>query len=109
MIEVVAFVPARVGICRTCDEVARAFKVDLSTDSLADEADPDFAALVDALARLGDVPVRFTSPMSLRGLYLMIKYRTGRVPLVIVNGRLVHSGPVRNSIALSKLIKENLT
>jgi len=24
----------------------------------------------------------------------MVKYRTGKIPLVIVNGRLIHSGPI---------------
>ncbi len=104
MLEVVAFVPANVGICRTCDEVARAFRVEL-TESLLAEPQGDFAALIAALSMLGDVPVRFTSPASLRGLYLMIKYRSGRTPLIIANGRLIHSGPVRNPRSLAERIK----
>lgn len=105
MLEIVAFVPARIGVCRTCDEVARAFRIEL-TEELQEGS--DFASLMAALSMLGDVPVRFTSPMSLRGLYLMIKHRTGRIPLVLANGELVHSGPVRNPKELAAKIKSAL-
>ena len=103
--EIIAFVPAKIGVCRTCDEVARAFKIEL-TEELHEGS--DFASLMAALSMLGDIPVRFTSPMSLRGLYLMIKHRSGRVPLVFANGKLIHSGPVRNPKELAARIKSAL-
>lgn len=107
MLEIVAFVPAKVGICRTCDEVAKVFKIEL-TEDLLEEPQDDLATLMAALGMLGDVPLRFTSPTSLRGLYLMTNHRSGRVPLVIVNGRLIHSGPVRNPRTLAERIKLSL-
>jgi hypothetical protein len=45
----------------------------------------------------------------LRGLYLMIRHGTGRLPLVIVRGRLVHAGPVRDPRELAKKIREALS
>jgi hypothetical protein len=45
----------------------------------------------------------------LRGLYLMIRHCTGRLPLVIVRGRLVHAGPVRDPRELAKKIREALS
>lgn len=49
-IEIVAFVLAEIGICRTCDEVARAFKI-----SLTERAEyKDFEPLAVLLSQLGD-------------------------------------------------------
>lgn len=92
-VEVVAFVPARFGICATCDEVARAFRIDLG--ERLDEPG-DLRGLVEVLSALGSLPVRLTQPMSLRGLYLMIKHGTGKLPLVLVKGQLVHAGPIKD-------------
>ncbi|MEM1637278.1 MAG: hypothetical protein QW247_06145 [Pyrobaculum sp.] len=108
MIEVVAFVPAEVGICRTCDEVARAFKIRLTEEGLAEDRSADLHKLLEALAMVGPAPVRFTSPATLRGLYLMAKHRNGKLPLVLVGGRLVHSGPVEDAEALADKIRAAL-
>lgn len=48
--------------------------------------------------------MRITNPMSLRGLYLMLRHRTGRLPLVLLNGKLLHSGPI-DAEAEERLIK----
>ncbi|MGC9051137.1 MAG: hypothetical protein ACP5J3_09430, partial [Pyrobaculum sp.] len=61
MIEVVAFAPLRVGVCRACD-AARVFGVDLTEEHIPAG---DFPAVLAALSYLGGVPVRFTNPMSL--------------------------------------------
>jgi len=45
----------------------------------------------------------------LRGFYLMIRHGTGRLPLVIVRGRLVHAGPVGEPKELAKKIREALS
>ncbi|CCC80793.1 hypothetical protein [Thermoproteus tenax] len=105
LLEVVMFVPTRAGICRTCDSVAKAFKIEL-TEDLGQKSDSDFEAILVALSRLnGSFRVRFTNPLTLRGLYLMAKYRTGKVPLIIFNRRLVHKGPVKNPEYLVKKLK----
>jgi len=101
MIEVVAFLPVEFGVCRTCDEVANAFKIRLREQL---EAPDDAARLLAALARLGPVSVRITAPTTLRGLWLMVKHRSGKIPLVIVNGRLIHSGPVDDVDELAERI-----
>lgn len=106
VIEVVAFVPAEVGICRTCDEVARAFKIRITEGDLAEGGSADLHRLLEALAMVGPAPVRFTSPATLRGLYLMARHRNGKLPLVLVKGRLVHSGPVEDAEALADRIRE---
>lgn len=100
----VAFVPLRVGVCRACD-AARAFGVDLTEEHLPGG---DFPAVLAALSYLGGVPVRFTNPMSLRGLFLMLRHRTGRLPLVLVGGRLVHSGPAASPLDLAEKLREAL-
>ncbi|AET32311.1 hypothetical protein [Pyrobaculum ferrireducens] len=104
MIEVVVFAPLRVGVCRACD-AARAFGVDLTEEHIPAG---DFPAVLAALSYLGGVPVRFTNPMSLRGLYLMLRHRTGRLPLVLVGGRLVHSGPVPSALELAERLRAAL-
>jgi len=83
--------PVEFGVCRTCDEITNVFKIRLREPL---ELPDDAAKLLAALAKLDPVPVRVTAPTTLRGLWLMVKYRTGRIPLVIVNGRLIHSRPV---------------
>jgi hypothetical protein len=102
-IEVVTYLPAKVGMCRVCD-LADAFRMQLREEAW----DVDLSALMQAPEEV-DAPVRFTSPFTLRGLYLMIRHGTGRLPLVIVRGRLVHVGPVRDPGELAKNIREALS
>jgi hypothetical protein len=102
-IEVVTYLPAKVGVCRACD-LADAFRIQLREETW----DVDLSALMLALEEV-DALVRFTSPFSLRGLYLMIRHGTGRLPLVIVRGRLVHAGPVEEPEELAKKIREALS
>ena len=85
-IEVVTYLPAKIGVCRVCD-LADAFRIQPREEAW----DVDLSAFEEV-----DAPVRLTSPFTLRGLYLMIRHGTGRLPLVIVRGRLVHAGPVRD-------------
>jgi hypothetical protein len=102
-IEVVTYLPAKVGVCRACD-LADAFRIQLREEAW----DVDLSALMQALEEV-DALVRFTSPFSLRGLYLMMRHGTGRLPLVIVRGRLVHAGPVGEPEELAKKIREALS
>ena len=81
-----------------------AFRIQLREEAW----DVDLSALMQALGEV-DALVRFTSPFSLRGLYLMIRHGTGRLPLVIVRGRLVHAGPVGEPEELAKKIREALS
>ena len=81
-----------------------AFRIQLREETW----DVDLSALMQALEEV-DAPVRFTSPFTLRGLYLMIRHGTGRLPLVIVGGRLVHAGPVGEPEELAKKIREALS
>jgi hypothetical protein len=46
--------------------------------------------------------------MSLRDLYLMLRHRTGRLPLVLVGGRLVHSGPMPSALELAERLRTAL-
>jgi len=101
-IEVVTYLPAKVGVCRVCD-LADAFRIQLREETW----DVDLSALMQALEEV-DALVRFTSPFSLRGLYLMIRHGTGRLPLVIVRGRLVRAGPVGDPGELAKKIRVTL-
>jgi len=68
----------------------------------------DLSALMQALEEV-DAPVHFTSPFTLGGLYLMIRHGTGRLPMVIVRGRHMHAGPVRDPGELAKKIREALS
>ncbi len=80
--------------------MADAFRIQLREETW----DVNLSALMQALEEV-DALVRFTSPFSLRGLYLMIRHGTGRLPLVIVRGRLVHAGPVGDPGELAKKIR----
>ena len=73
-IEVVTYLPAKIGVCRVCD-LADAFRIQLREEAW----DVDLSALMQALEEV-DAPVRLTSPLTLRGLYLMIRHGTGRPP-----------------------------
>ncbi len=102
-IEVVTYLPAKIGVCRVCD-LTDALRIQLREEAW----DVDLSALMQALEEV-DALVRFTSPFTLRGLYLMIRHGTGRLPLVIVRGRLVYAGPVRDPWELAKKIRETLS
>ncbi len=102
-IEVVTYLPAKIGMCKVCD-LADAFRIQLREEAW----DVDLSALMQALEEV-DTPVRFASPFTLRGLYLMIRHGAGKLPLVIVRGRLVHAGPVVEPKELAKKIRKALS
>ncbi len=60
-IEVVTYLPAKVGVCRVCD-FADAFRIQLREEAW----DVDLSALMQALKEV-DALVRFTSPFTLGG------------------------------------------
>ncbi len=102
-VEVVTSLPAKVGVCRACD-VADLLKIRLREDAW----DVDISALLQALEDV-DEPIQFTNPFTLRGLYLMLRHGTGRLPLVVVDGKLIHAGPVDNPRELAEKIRQALS
>jgi len=58
-------------------------------------------------ARLKAYPVH--KPFTLRGLYLMLRHGTGRLPIVIVDGELIHVDPVDNPRELAEKIRQALS
>ncbi|ACB39401.1 hypothetical protein [Pyrobaculum neutrophilum] len=89
---VVAVFGGRAGPCRSCVYAAGAAGVDATVEMPGD----DLSWLPRLLKRLGaPAEVHLVHALSLRGLYFMVRYRTGKLPLVLVDGRRIEPGELR--------------
>ncbi|MFN3805258.1 MAG: hypothetical protein ACK4SY_09395 [Pyrobaculum sp.] len=89
---VVTYVPVDLSICRHCVYLGASAGIKLREAAWPRES-ADLTRLVSALLRAG-LRVVVVDAFTLRGLWLMLRYRSGKLPLVIINGVKAHSGPL---------------
>lgn len=89
LLEVIAPILERVGLCFTCQVVLTDAGLDRGQDAYPDEWRDDFAATLGAVRRLSEIggdalTIRWSDPRSLRGLYLSLRYRVRRYPTFVL-------------------------
>ncbi len=89
LLEVIAPILERVGLCFTCQVALTDAGLDRGQDAYPDEWRGDFEATLGAVRRLAQIggdglTVRWSDPRSLRGLYLSLRHRVRRYPTFIL-------------------------
>ncbi len=89
LLEVIAPILERVGLCFTCQAVLTDAGLDRGQDAYPDEWRGDFEATLGVVRRLSqiggdDLMVRWSDPRSLRGLYLSLRHGIRRYPTFIL-------------------------
>lgn len=89
LLEVIAPILERVGLCFTCQVVLTDAGIDRGQDAYPEEWRSDFEATLGLVRRLSEVGrsnlvVRWSDPRSLRGLYLSVRHRIRRYPTFIL-------------------------
>ncbi len=103
---IVTHIPVDLSICSHCVYVGRSIGVRLTEPTAPVGESGELSNLVSALVRRG-VHVVVVDAFTLRGLWLMLRHKSGKLPLVIAGGKLIHSGPLGGK--LEKLVNTLVT
>ncbi len=90
LLEVIAPILERVGLCFTCQVVLTGAGVDRGQDVYPEEWRDEFETTLGIIRRLSqiggnDLIIRWSDPRSLRGLYLSLRYHIRRYPTFVLN------------------------
>lgn len=89
LLEVIAPLLERVGLCFSCQVVLSDAGLDRGQDAYPEEWRREFEATLGVVRRLSqiggdDLVVRWSDPRSLRGLYLSLRHRVRRYPTFVL-------------------------
>lgn len=89
LLEVLAPILERIGLCFTCQVVLTGAGMDRGQDAYPEEWRSDFEATLGVVRRLSEIGrsnlvIRWADPRSLRGLYLSVRHRIRRYPAFIL-------------------------
>ncbi len=89
LLEVIAPILERVGLCFTCQVMLTDAGMDRGQDAYPEEWRSDFEAtlgIVSRAAQMGgnDLVIRWSDPRSLRGLYLSLRHGVRRYPTFVL-------------------------
>lgn len=100
-VTIVSFAPVDLSICRSCVIVGQSAGVDLRIKMAPDDDSKKLAIFLEELASRARVVAELVLPTSLRGLALMARHG-GKLPLILVNGRKIHGGPIQDPADLAE-------
>ncbi|MFN7104973.1 MAG: hypothetical protein ACK4M3_00045, partial [Pyrobaculum sp.] len=99
---IVTYIPVDLSICGHCVYVGRWAGVKLIEPAAGPtDGSRQLSSLVAALLRAG-LRVVVIDAFTSKGLWLMLRHRSGRLPLVVAGGKLIHSGPLRDPEELAE-------
>ena len=90
LLEVIAPILDRIGLCFSCQVVLQGAGMERGQDAYPDKWRREFEATLalvkQAVATYGsDLTVRWSDPRSLRGLYLSLRHRVRRYPAFVLS------------------------
>lgn len=106
-VEIVTLNPIMIGHCEHCEILMKGFGVDYKPSQLEEypreflELSSKITEFIRAITRRFYARVVIIEALTPLGLYKMIRYRSGKLPIVIVNGRKVSEGEIRDPVALA--------
>jgi len=109
-VEIVTLNPIMIGHCEHCEILMKGFGIDYKPSQLEEyprellELSSKVTELIRALTRRFYARVIIIEALTLLGLYKMLRYRSGKLPLIIVNGRKVSEGDIRDPVELADRI-----
>lgn len=92
LLEVIAPIPDRIGLCFSCQVVLQDAGMDHGHDAYPEEWRVDFERTLALVRRVSealgpDLQIRWSDPRSMRGLYLSLRHRVRRYPsFILPNG-----------------------
>jgi len=114
IVEIITLNPIMLGHCEHCEILMKGFGIDYKQGQLAEypdellELSARITRFINEITRVVYARVYMIEALSLRGLAKMILYRSGRLPIIAVNGRKVASGAQWNPESLARSVIRDL-
>ncbi len=107
-VEIITLNPIMIGHCEHCEILMKGFGVDYKISQLEEypkellELSSKVTEFVRAVSRRFYAKVIVIEALTPLGLYKMIRYRSGRLPVIAVNGRKISSGDIGDPVELAE-------
>jgi hypothetical protein len=107
-VEIITLNPIMIGHCEHCEILMKGFGVDYKVSQLEEypkellELSSKVTEFVRAVSRRFYAKVIVIEALTPLGLYKMIMYRSGRLPVIAVNGRKISSGDIGDPVELAE-------
>ncbi|MFZ8788823.1 MAG: hypothetical protein ACO2OZ_04050 [Acidilobaceae archaeon] len=107
-VEIITLNPIMIGHCEHCEILMKGFGVDYKVSQLEEypkellELSSKVTEFVRAVSRRFYAKVIVIEALTPLGLYKMIRYRSGRLPVIAVNGRKISSGDIGDPVELAE-------
>ncbi len=101
-IEILTLDPIMLGHCEHCEIVWQSFKFDHKKIQLKEypqemlETSAKITDFINAISKEIYAKVIITEALTLRGIFKMIKYRSGKLPIIAVNGKKISQGSIED-------------
>lgn len=98
IVEVISLNPIMLGHCEHCEVLLKGFGFDHKKFQLIEfpqeliEISDKITRFVNKLSRKSFVKLIIIEALTLRGLLKMLRYRSGKLPVILVNGSKIASG-----------------
>jgi hypothetical protein len=107
-VEIITLNPIMIGHCEHCEILMKGFGVDYKVSQLEEypkellELSSKVTEFIRAVSRRFYAKVIVIEALTPLGLYKMIRYRSGRLPVIAVNGRKISSGDIGDPVELAE-------
>jgi hypothetical protein len=107
-IEIITLDPIMLGHCEHCEIVWQTFRFDHKKIQLQEypieilELSSRITQFINIITKEIPAKVFIIEAMTLRGLFKMIRYGSGKLPLIIVNGRKISQGKLEDPYELAE-------
>ncbi len=108
-VEIITLNPIMIGHCEHCEILMKGFGIDFKVSQLEEypreviEMSSKITEFIRAISRRFYAKVVIIEALTPLGLYKMIKYRSGKLPVIAVNGRRISSGDIEDPVALAEI------
>jgi hypothetical protein len=107
-VEIITLNPIMIGHCEHCEILMKGFGIDYKVRQLEEypkdvlELSAKITEFIRAISRRFYARVIIIEALTPLGLYKMIRYRSGKLPVIVVNGRKISSGDIDDPVALAE-------
>ncbi|MEM2203816.1 MAG: hypothetical protein QXI22_05610 [Sulfolobales archaeon] len=115
VVEIITINPIMLGHCEHCEILMKGFGVDYKPRQVSEypedllELSKKLTIFINMITRRVFARVVIIEALTLRGLFKMIMYRGGRLPIIAVNGKKIAVGTRWEPEALAKKVLEMIT
>ncbi len=112
IVEIITINPIMLGHCEHCEILMKGFGMDYKPQQVNEypedllELSKKLTAFINMITRRVFARVVIIEALTLRGLFKMIMYRGGRLPIIAVNGKKIAAGTRWEPEALARKVLE---